>query len=160
MIKKLALTALMIASAGCARFTYMPQTVQGDGWSFEAPGMNWQFTEGSTVVGTSLTNVGSRPMTVQVYKLCGEERELTSDGIAHHDELVGYAVKYIGGRLGMFEATWVDKSRPDGSSTLFFTAKIPQGECTWTFVCQGDVKAAAQVESICKPMMSSLEFHR
>ncbi len=159
-MKKLGLVALMVVYLGCARFTYMPQTVQGDDWSFEAPGIGWQFTEGSTIVGTSLMNVGSRPMTVSVYKICGEERELTSDGIAHHDELVGLATKWIGGRLGELQATWVLKSRPDGSSSLFFTAKIPQNECFWTFVCEGDTKAAAQVEITCKSMISSLEFHR
>lgn len=155
-MKKLVLSAFVLSSMGCARFTYMPTTVQGDGWSFEAPGMNWQFTEGSTLIGTSLTNVGSRPMTVGVYEFCSSD--LGQDPPT--SSTLGFGTKYIGGRLGTVEATLVENSRPDGSDTIFFTAKLSRSKCVWTFVCEGDALARDIVGTVCGRMISSLEFHR
>ena len=159
-MKQFALATLMVASVGCARFPYTDNVIQGRDWSFHGPHQGWVFLAGDAgtneceLVGISLTNVGSRPMTVEAYRTCGSSQSSQST------KNLGHATKWIGGRLGTLEAATIENNRPDGGSTVFYTAKIPQDGCVWAFVCEGDGRKPGTVGDVCKSMISSLEFHR
>ena len=159
MLKKLAIAAIL-ASVGCASLSSSTVAVRGDDWSFRVPADDWSFQgvrPGTDCIeGSSLHSIGSRPMTVFAIRNCGD---IAFEAVENSKNL-GHGTKWFGGRLGTLEATMLEHTHPDGTSSIFYVAKVPQNECTWTFSCEGDASRASEVGDICNTMVSSLEFHR